>query len=83
MEKTRGETLREYLDRIHIGPGDDSGFILKEGYFGGTEMQVSRRYLECPTWSYLLDREIIDFKQGVCDIYGQETILFIVSDKES
>ena len=79
----KNETLREYLDRINIGPGDDSGFILKEGLFGGTEMQVSRRYLESEPWCYLLDREIIDFYQDVYNIYGQKTVLFVVSDKES
>lgn len=74
MEKQKGETLREYLDRIHIYEGDDSGFAIQE-VGKSTEMQVSRRYIECPTWSYLLDMEIVDF-EIITNIWGNRTAKF-------
>lgn len=81
MSKERNETLREYLDRIHIGSGDDSGFVVQE-IFKSTEMQVSRRYLECETWRYILDCEIVDFIYPFINMYGQKTIKFIVKKIE-
>lgn len=73
-KQQKNETLREYLDRIHVYSGDDSGFIVQE-MFKNTEMQVSRRYLECEAWSYLLDKEIVDY-EFTTNIYGQKTIKF-------
>ncbi len=73
-KKQKNETLREYLDRINVGPGDDRGFIVQE-LFKNTEMQVSRRYLECATWEYLLDKEIVDY-EFTLNIYGDKTIKF-------
>jgi len=81
MSKERNETLREYLDRIHIESGDDSGFAVQE-LGKATEMQVSRRYLECETWNYILDCEIVDFIYPFVNIYGQRTIKFIVQKIE-
>lgn len=81
MSKERNETLREYLDRIHIGSGDDSGFVVQE-LGKGTEMQVSRRYLECDTWSYILDCEIVDYIYPFINMYGQTTVKFIVQKIE-
>ena len=69
------ETLRQYLDRIGIKSGDDSGFVLQHG---GTEMQVSRRYLESEPWRYLLDKPIIDYIYPYVNMYGQKTIKLFV-----
>lgn len=71
-EENEGETLREYLDRIHVDSGSDAGFVIQE-IGKNTEMQVSRRYLECAAWEHLLDKRIVDF-ETVTTIYGQETI---------
>ena len=69
------ETLRQYLDRIHIDSGNDSGFVLQHG---STEMLVSRRYLESKPWKHLLDKKITDYQYPYYNIYGQKTIkLFI------
>lgn len=71
------ETLREYLDRIHIFSGDDNAFVVQV-LFEGTEMNVSRRYLESEPWKHMLDMIIIDYEFPYVDIYGRETIKFIV-----
>ncbi len=49
------ETLREFFDRNNIERGNDEGFSLFIGLFGSNRMDVSRRYLECAPWSYLLN----------------------------
>lgn len=74
------EILKDYLNRINIGPGNDSGFVVQE-LGKGTEMQVSRRYLECEAWKYILDCEIVDYVYPFVNIYGQQTIKFIVQKK--
>ena len=74
--ESKSETLREYLDRINVENGSDAGFIVQELY-KNTEMHVSRRYLECEAWKYLLDKKIVDYMTTV-DIYGNETIKFIL-----
>lgn len=71
-EEHKEETLREYLDRIHVDSGSDAGFIIQE-IGKSTEMQVSRRYIECAAWEYLLDMKIVDFEYATT-IYGQQTI---------
>ncbi len=73
-KQVKKETLGEYLDRIHIWPGDDSGFIVQE-LFKNTEMQVSRRYLECEAWKYLLDKEIV-YCEYTTNIWGQKVMKF-------
>lgn len=75
-EENSSETLREFLDRINIGPGDDRGFVVHE-LFTNTEMQVSRRYLECEAWKYLLDKKIVDYYE-VTNIWGVRTAKFIL-----
>ncbi len=79
-KQEKSETLREYLDRIHIDSGDDSGFIIVNG---STEMQVSRRYLECSAWEDLLDYEIYDYIYPVYNMYGVETIKLYIREKEA
>ena len=69
------ETLRQYLDRIESGPGNDSGFVV-EVLGENTEMNVSRRYLESEPWRYILDLEIFDYKYPYYNIYGSQTIKF-------
>lgn len=70
------ETLKQYLDRIGIGKGDDSGFVLQHG---STTMEVSRRYLEAEAWKDLLDKEIIDYEYPYINMYGQKTIKLYIA----
>ena len=72
------QTLREYLDQIHIGPGDDSGFVIVHG---NTEMQVSRRYLESAPMQRYLDMEIVDFTYPYVNVYGVKTIRLFLEEK--
>lgn len=71
------DTLRSYLDRINVGPGDDDGFVI---YILGenNEMHVSRRYLESEPWKHVLDKKIINYVYPYIDIYGEKTIKFIL-----
>ena len=78
----KSETLKEYLDRINIGPGDDSGFVVKT-LFGNTTMEVSRRYLESKPMKKYLDMEIFDYIYPYINLYGQSTILFILDNKQA
>lgn len=80
IKQKKSETLREYFDRIHIDSGDDSGFIIVNE---STEMQVSRRYLECSAWEHLLDYEIYDYIYPVYNMYGVETIKLYIRKKEA
>lgn len=75
--ENKSETLRQYLDRIHIDSGDDSGFVVKV-FPGGTTYEVSRRYLESEPMKYILDKTIIHFEYPYYNLYGQKTILFVV-----
>lgn len=74
------ETLREYLDRIGVNSGSDAGLVIQE-MFKGTEMQVSRRYLESAPWQHLLDYEIVDYIYPYVTIYGSETIKLFIQEK--
>lgn len=78
----KSETLKQYLDRINIGPGDDSGFVVKT-LFGNTTMEVSRRYLESEPMKKYLDMEIFDYIYPYINLYGQRTILFILDNKQA
>ena len=78
----KSETLKQYLDRINIGPGDDSGFVVKT-LFGNTTMEVSRRYLESEPMKKYLDMEIFDYIYPYINLYGQSTILFILDNKQA
>ena len=69
------ETLRQYLDRIGIKSGNDSGFVVQNG---STEMQVSRRYLESEPWRDILEKEIVDYEYPYVNMYGQKTIKLFV-----
>ena len=75
------ETLRDALDNMGIKSGDNRGFIviLYDKNINETEMQVSRRYLECPAWKYILDLYVVD-THLMTDMYGNETIAFYVND---
>lgn len=50
------KTLKEYLDDIGIGKGNDSSFTI---IIGNTEMRVSRRYLESEPMKYFLNKKVI------------------------
>ena len=50
------KTLKEYLDDIGIGKGNDSSFVI---IIGNTEMRVSRRYLESEPMKYFLNKKVI------------------------
>lgn len=51
-------TLQQYLDSIGIQKGNSTtAFLIKQG---NTTMSVTRRYLECPAWKYLLDLQVVD-----------------------
>ena len=50
------KTLKEHLDDIGIGKGNDSSFVI---IIGNTEMRVSRRYLESEPMKYFLDKKVI------------------------
>lgn len=73
-KENSSETLREYLDRIHIFEGNDAGFVVVDG---NTEMHVSRRYLECEAWKHLLDKKIVDYCE-TRNIWGVRTAKFIL-----
>lgn len=75
MDKKQDKTLRELLDEHGVGFGDDRGFILKEGYWSGTIMSVSRRYIESAPWRYLLDRKVIAV--GTEGLYGEMTLIVV------
>lgn len=74
----QAQTLREYLDQIHVGPGDERSFVIVHG---NTEMQVSRRYLESAPMQHYLDMEIVDFTYPYVNVYGVETILLFLKEK--
>lgn len=76
MNKTL--TLREYLDQIHVGPGDESSFVIVHG---STEMNVCRRYLESTPMQNYLDMVIVDFVYPYTTIYGVDTIKIFLADK--
>ena len=67
------ETLRHYLDRIDIGPNDNSPLII---IHGNTELNVSRRYLESDPMKYYLDMVIVDYDYPVTNFNGIPTIKF-------
>lgn len=71
------KTLRETLDEMHVGPGDARGFMVQEGLFSKTVMNVSRRYLECEAWKYLLDRKVLGYFDDVSPL-GEESVKFIL-----
>lgn len=48
-------TLRNKLEDMDIGSGDDRSFIVRQG---GCDMHVSRRYLE-GGWQTVLDTEVL------------------------
>ena len=73
----KSETLRQYLDRINIKEGDDSGFVVKV-FPSGTTYEVSRRYLESEPMKDILDKTIIDYAYPYYNMYGLSTILFVV-----
>lgn len=73
------ETLRHYLDRIDIGPGDNSPLVI---VVGNTEMNVSRRYLESEPMKHYLDMVIVDYEYPFTDIRGTETIKFWLEERE-
>lgn len=51
-------TLQQYLDSIGIQKGNSTtAFLIKQG---NTTMSVTRRYLECHAWKYLLDLPVVD-----------------------
>lgn len=78
-EEKNYHTLKEYLDIIGVHSGDDRGFVLIEGLFSSTRMEVSRRYIEAESYEYLLDRKMLSVS-NTTNVYGQETILIIVDD---
>lgn len=80
MADEQAQTLRQYLDSIGIESGSDALFVVQE-LNRNTEFQCSRRYLECPTWVYMLDLEIYDYVYPFYDIYGVETIKLILDDR--
>ena len=81
MEETKEQTLREYLDSIDIHEGDDSRFVLQE-MNKSTEMAVSRRYIECEAWNYLLDCVIVDYTYPYYDLWGNKTIKLFLERKD-
>ena len=72
------QTLREYFDKIHIDSGDNSEFVIVDG---GTELCVSRRYLESDSMRRYLDMVIVDFIYPYVSINGTETIKLFLADK--
>ena len=78
--ETKNETLRDYLDRIGATHGDNSQFVLEEEGIN-TTMEVSRRYLECAAWDYLLDRNIVSYKYPYINTFGERTIKIVVEGK--
>ena len=74
----RAQTLREYLDQIHVDPGDESSFAIVHG---NVEMQVSRRYLESTPMKHYLDMEIVDYTYPYTNLYGVETIRLFLKEK--
>ena len=54
--KDQVKTLKEYLDDIGIGKGDNSSFVI---IVGNTEMRVSRRYLESEPMRDVLNKKVI------------------------
>ena len=73
------ETLRHYLDRIDIGPEDDSPLVI---IHKNTELQVSRRYLESEPMKHYLDMIIVDYDYPFTDIRGTETIKFWLEEEK-
>lgn len=69
------ETLRQYLDRIHIEPNDTSTLVICDY---PNERITSRRYLECKALRYLLDYKIVDFEYPYTAINGVETIKLVI-----
>lgn len=79
-EKTENKkTLKEYLDSIGVHSGDDRGFVLVDGLFSSTRMEVSRRYLESEPWKYLLDKTIYSI-DNTTNMYGYSTLLVILEN---
>ena len=74
------KTLRETLDEMHVGPGDSRGFMVQEGLFSRTVMNVSRRYLECAAWKHLLDRKVLAYFDDVSPL-GEESVKFILENE--
>ena len=74
----KSQTLREYLDQIHVGPGDESSFAIVHD---NVEMQVSRRYLESTPMKHYLDMEIVDYTYPYTNLYGVETIRLFLKEK--
>ena len=70
--------LKDFLDMNNIKSGDNRGFVLM-CEFG--EMDVSRRYLECDSWKYLLECYIESIVSPYYNIYGQQTIKIILEYK--
>lgn len=71
------ETLRQFLDKNGVKPGDDRGFILYESLFSQTQMEVSRRYIESEPWKYLLDKNIFGTQTGY-NMFGQQCLVVIL-----
>ena len=69
----QSETLRHYLDRINVEPGDNSPLVIVHK---NTNMNVSRRYLESEPMKHYLDMIIVDYEYSFTDIRGTETIKF-------
>ena len=65
------ETLRQYLDRIDIGPGDNSPLVIQ---VGNNTIMTCRRYLECTPIEGYLDMIIEDYEYPFTDLRGNETI---------
>jgi hypothetical protein len=78
MEKKK--TLRETLDLMNVGPGDSRGFMVQEGLFSRTVMNVSRRYLESAAWKHLLDRKVLGCLYDVSPL-GEESVKFILESE--
>ena len=73
------KTLKDYLDSIGVKSGDDRGFVLIDGLFSSTRMEVSRRYIESDPWKYLLNKKIFSVS-NTTNMYGYETILIVLED---
>lgn len=75
----QSETLRHYLDRINVGPGDNSPLVIVHK---NTTMNVSRRYLESKPMKHYLDMIIVDYEYPFTDIRGTETIKFWLEERK-
>ena len=73
------KTLKDYLDSIGVHSGDDREFVLIDGLFSSTRMEVSRRYIETDPWKYLLNKKIFSVS-NTTNMYGYETILIVLED---